>query len=73
MQDEDETLRHLIEDETALQRWIGEGGSHWDRFGLMDRIQDQLEHQRGLTRERRRHRSALPSPGGDLAGSAVTP
>ena len=41
-----EALKDLIEEEAALQRWTGEGGSPQDPFGLMDRIQHQLQHQR---------------------------
>ena len=41
-----EGLKDLIEEEAALQRWTGEGGSPQDPFGRMDRIQAQLEGYR---------------------------
>jgi hypothetical protein len=42
----DEALRELIEEEAALHRWTGEGGSPQDPFGRMARIQAQLEGYR---------------------------
>ena len=41
-----DTLHELIEDEAALQRWTGEGGSACDKFGVVARIQAQLERHR---------------------------
>jgi hypothetical protein len=41
----DEKREELIEDEVALQRWTWEGGSPWDRFGVMDKIETQLERR----------------------------
>jgi hypothetical protein len=41
----DERQQELFEDEAALQRWTWEGGSPWDRFGVLDKIQAQLERR----------------------------
>lgn len=40
-----EKRQELVEDEVALQRWTWEGGSPWDRFGVMEKIEAQLEHR----------------------------
>jgi len=37
-----ETLRELVEEVAALQRWEGEGGSSCDRFDVIAKIQAQL-------------------------------
>jgi hypothetical protein len=39
-------INELKEEEEALQRWEGEGGSPCDSFGVLDRIQAQLEPRR---------------------------
>jgi hypothetical protein len=44
-----ETPRELIEGEAALQRWVSEGGSSHDPFGLAVRIQAKLERYRDGT------------------------
>jgi hypothetical protein len=50
-----EKRQELLEDAVALQRWSWEGGSPWDRFGVMDKIVAQLEGRaaRATSRERR--------------------
>ena len=43
-----ESLCELKQEEEALQRWTGEGGSPWDAFGVMERIHAGLEHHRRM-------------------------
>jgi hypothetical protein len=42
--------QELVEDEVALQRWTWEGGSPWDRFGVMAKIEAQLERLNETTK-----------------------